>query len=80
MNRLRTLLRSLAWWVLATVRPQDDEIDAAIRASFVDVGLDPATYIVDLDLGSKKYEVLHHAGRRLGYRFETVAQIKELLQ
>lgn len=72
-------LRGLAWYVLATVHPPADEIDQALRAAFADSGLNVETYALDLDLGTKKYEVLHHAANRLGNPLRTVADLKRLL-
>jgi hypothetical protein len=78
--KVRACLRSLAWWVLAHVRASEDELDAAIRAAFNDCGVNVDLYALDLDLGTKKYEVLHHAANRLGNPLRTVADIKGLLQ
>lgn len=80
LTRLCRGLRGLARWVLATVHPPEDEIDAAVRAAFADVGLNVELYAADCPLRDKRYEVLHFAGQRLGYAFETVDDIKALLR
>ena len=76
---MRRMLRAFAWWILATVKPTPDEIDAAMQKAFVQAGvaLDTPT---ESDLGVKRYEVLHHAAIALGNPLRTVADIKELLK
>jgi hypothetical protein len=80
MNRLRLLLRSLAWWILGNVRPAEDEIDAALRAACTDAGVDPALYAPDYQPGVKAAELLFHASRRLGNPIVTMQDLKELLR
>ena len=82
MNRLRRLIRSWAWWILANIQAQPDEIDLAIRGGFADCGLNVAHYDDQFDVraSGKFHEVLVHAARRLGNPLRTVADVKELLQ
>ena len=57
-----------------------DAIDAALRAAFSDCGVNVSSYTLDLDLDGKRYEVLHHAAKRLGNPLRTVADLKRLLR
>ena len=72
--------RQHAWEILVTCLPQDDEIDAAIRGAFQDAGVGLDTFAPEMDLGTKRFEVLHHAAIRLGNPIRTVADLKGLLQ
>lgn len=79
-NRLYSLLRECAWFILRTVHPQPDEIDAALRGAFQDAGLAADNYAVDFDPGPKRLEVLHYAAERLGNPLRTVRDIRRLLE
>ncbi len=80
MNKIKSLLRSIGWWILKNIKPTEDEIDIALRAAFQDCGVNPSIYSLDLHLGDKKYEVLHFASQRLGNPLITLGDIKNLLQ
>lgn len=77
---MRQLIRSFAWWILRTVKPGEKEIDAAIRAAFLDCGLPLDDYDPTFAPGPKLYELLIHANRRLGHPFSTVADLRDLLE
>lgn len=80
--RLQRWLRAVAWWILATVHPLDDEIDVALKGAFMDCGLNVDGYAHDVDLlaSGKLHEVLVHASRRLGNKLTTVQDVRELLR
>lgn len=80
LTRLILLLRAIAWWLLRSLPPAEDEIDAALRGAMADIGLDPASYAPELDLGTKRYQVLDAAAKRLGNPLRTVADIRALLR
>lgn len=82
MNRLRLLLRTIAWWILGNIKPSENDVDVAIRAAFHEVGLNEADYAPDFDLlrTGKVLEVVIHASRKLGNPIVTVQDVKELLQ
>jgi len=82
MNRMRRLLRSIAWWLLANIQAQRDEIDKALLGAFTDSGLNAEHYADDFDLrnSGKFWDVLVLAAARLGNTLQTVADVKELLQ
>lgn len=81
-NRLRRALRRLAWWILASVRPEPSDVEHAIRGAFADCGLNTALCTPECDLRStgKIHEVLIHAHRRLGRSLVTVQDLTELLE
>lgn len=82
MNRFRHLIRSFAWWILANVQAQPDEIDQAIREAFADCGLNADHYSEDYNVRNigKFYDVLVMSANRLGNPLHTVADVKRLLQ
>lgn len=77
---MRALLRRLAWWLLATVKPAESEIDTVIRAALHDAGIGSDDYAPERVIGPKALEVLHHAATRLGNPILTLGDVKRLLQ
>jgi hypothetical protein len=81
MNAVKRRLREIAWWVLRVVRPQDDEIDIALRKTWGAVGLPVASYSEDYVLPPGKFtDVLILTARDLGNPLRTVGQLKDLLR
>lgn len=82
MNRIRRLLRSLAWWILANVQAQPDEIDRALIGAFADCGLNAEHYADDYNVRNvgKFYDVLVMSAHRLGNPLQTMGDVKRLLQ
>ena len=80
--KIRSLLRRLAWWILRTVQPAEDEVDAAMRTAFAACGLSVEAYAPEFDLAhsGKLHEVLYHASVALGDPLVTVADVKDLLR
>lgn len=80
-KRLARTLRAFAWWILATVHPPQDEIDAALVAAFRDAGLPQDACHDDFDLArsGKLHEVLYHASHRLGNPLTTMRNLRDLL-
>lgn len=81
-NRLIKFLRALAFFVLATYKPDEEEIDAAVRYGFKEAGLNASLYSEDFDLlhSGKFHEVLIHSSRAIGNPLTTVADLKDLLR
>lgn len=82
MDWCKRKLRQLAWWLLQTVHPAEEEIDVVLRAVWGDVGLPLDAYHRDFDLlhSGKFHDVLILASRRLGNPLITLDHVRELLK
>ena len=74
-----TVDRPHASEVLATCVPAADEIDHALWKAFRACGASTKDLVPEHDLGTKRYEVLHHAANVLGKPIRTVQDLKDLL-
>lgn len=75
----RLFLRRLAWWVLGNVKPNETEVDRALRAAFAEVGLNIDAYAPETILGNKALAIVFHASEKLGNPIITLQDVKELL-
>lgn len=79
MNKLRSLLRACAWWILGNVKPQENEVDKALRVAFAEIGLNIDNYAPETILGNKALALVFHASEKLGNPIITLQDVKELL-
>lgn len=81
LNTFKRKLRQFARWLLLTIQPAPDEIDAAILMAFAEVGLPIDEYSHEFDLlhSGKFHAVLLHTSHILGNPLITVGDLKGLL-
>ena len=82
MWSIRRKLRHFAWWILETVKPPEDEVTAAMRAAFVECGLNIKDFHGEFNLqqAGKFHEVQYHAMQKLGMKVVTVDDLSDLLR